>query len=162
MIQAINVTTASFAVEKQFVQKENNIPWYSRKIENQILLRDKYLKLYLANATSANKLRYTASRNYTNRLIKSEEYNFYNKKFESKVKQPRWFYRELKNLSGRNETKDEVRIIELEHSVVVPQDNLADFFNQGFASQGEPVSRSKSAMSVKEFQSKRTLNNMYL
>ena len=38
---AINVTTVSFTVEKQFVRKENNIPWCSKKIKNQILLRDK-------------------------------------------------------------------------------------------------------------------------
>ena len=93
LTQAINETTVSFTVEKQFVQKENNIPWYSKKIENQILLRDKYLKQYLANPTSVNKLRYTASRNYTNRLIKSEKYK------------PRLFYRELNKLSGRNVTK---------------------------------------------------------
>ena len=91
LIQAINETTASFTVEKQFVQTENNIPWYSKKIRSQILLRDNYLKQYLANPTSANKLRYTASRNYTNRLIKSEKYNFYNRKLESKMKQPRRF-----------------------------------------------------------------------
>ena len=41
LTQAINETTVSFTVEKQFVQKENNIPWYSKKIKNQILLRDK-------------------------------------------------------------------------------------------------------------------------
>ena len=44
LTQAINETTASFAVETQFVQKENNIPWYGKKIKNQTLLRDKYLK----------------------------------------------------------------------------------------------------------------------
>ena len=84
-------TTVSFTVEKQFVQKENKIPWYGKKIKNQILLRDKYLKQNFANPTSANKLRYTASRNYTKRLIKSKNYNFYNRKFESKMKQPRGF-----------------------------------------------------------------------
>ena len=98
LTQAINGTTVSFTVEKQFVQKENNLPWYSKKIKNQILLRDKYLKQYLANPTSANKLRYAASRNYTNRLIKSEKYNFYNRKFESKMKQTRRFYWELNKL----------------------------------------------------------------
>ena len=149
--QAINETTVSFTVENNFVQKENNIPWYSRKIENQILLRDKYLKQCLANPTSANKLRYTASKNYTNRLIKTEKYNFYNRKFESKMKKPRRFYRDINSLSGRNVTKDEVRIIEPEDNVVVREDNLADFFNQRFASQAERVSRSISAMSVEEF-----------
>ena len=162
LTQAINETTASYTVEKQFVQKENNIYWYSKNIKNQILLRDKYLKQYLANPTSANKLRYTASRNYTSRLIKNEKYNFYNRKFESKMEQPRRFYRELNKISGRNETKDEVCIIEPEHNVVVREDNLADFLNQRFASQGERVSRSISAMSVEEFQSERTLNSMYL
>ena len=162
LTQAINETTVSFSVEKQFVEKENNLPWYSKKIKNQILLRDKYLTQYLANPTSANKLRYTAWRNYTNRLIKSEKYNLYNRKFESKVKQPRRFYRELKKLSGRNVTKDEVRIIEPEDNVVVREDNLAGFFNQRFASQGERVSRSISALLVEEFQSERTLNSMYL
>ena len=63
LTQAINETTVSFTVEKQFVQKENNIPRYSKKMKNQILLREKCLKQYLANPTSANKLRYTASRN---------------------------------------------------------------------------------------------------
>ena len=161
LTQAINKTTVSFTVEKQFVQKENNIPRYSKNIKNQILLRDNYLKQWLANPTSANKLRYTASRNYTSRLI-SEKYNFYNRKFESKMKQPRRFYSELNKLSGRNETKDEVRIIEPEHNVVVREDNLANFFNQRFASQGERVSRSIYAMSVEQFQSERTLNSMYL
>ena len=94
LTQAINETTVSFTVEKQFVRNDNNIPWYSKKIKNQTLLRDKYLKHYPANPTSANKLRYTASRNYTNRLIKSEKYNFYNRKFETKMKQARRFYRE--------------------------------------------------------------------
>ena len=61
---------------------------------------------------------------------------FYNRKFEGKIKRPRRFYRESNKLSGRNVTKDEVRIIELEHNVVVPEENLADFFNQRFASQG--------------------------
>ena len=89
----INETTVSFTVEKQLVLKENKIPWYSKKIKNQILLRDKYLKQYLANPTSAKKLRFTASRINTNRLIKSEKYNFYNRKFESKTKQPRRLYR---------------------------------------------------------------------
>ena len=158
----INETTVSFTVEMQFVQKENNIPSYTKKIKNQILLRDKYLQQYLANPTSANKLSFTASRNYTNRLRKSEKYYFYNRKFESKMKQPRRFYRELSKLSGRNVTNDEVRIIEPEHNVVVREDNVADFFNQRFASQGERVPRSISAMSVEEFQSKRTLNSMYL
>ena len=102
LTQAINETTVSFTVEKQFVQKENNIPWYSKKIKNHILLRDKYLKQYLANPTSANKLKYTASRNYTSLLIKSEKCNFYNRKFESKMKQPGRFYRELNILSGRS------------------------------------------------------------
>ena len=162
LTQAIKETTASFNVQKQFVQKENKIPWYCKKIKNQILLRDKYLMQYLANPTSANKLRYTASRNYTNRLIKSEKYNFHNRKFESKMKQPRRFYRELNKLSGRNVTKDEVRIIEPEHNVVVREDNLADLFNQIFSSQGGRVSRSISAMSVEEFQSERTLKSMYL
>ena len=162
LTQAINETTVSFNVEKQFVQKQSNIPWYSKKIKNQILLHDKNLKQYLANPTSANKLRYTASRNYTNRFIKSEKNNFYNRKFESDMKHSRWFYRELNNSSGRNETKDEVRIIEPEHNVVVREDNLRDFFNQRFASQGERVSRSISAMSVEEFQSERTLNSMYI
>ena len=78
------------------------------------------------------------------------------------MKQPRRFYRELNKLSGRNVTKDEVRIIEPEHNVVVWEDNRADFLNQRFASQGERVSRSISAMSVEEFQSERTLNSMYL
>ena len=78
------------------------------------------------------------------------------------MKQPRQFYRELKKLSGRNVTKDEVRIIEPEHNVVIREDNLADFFNQRFASQGERDSRSISAMSVEEFKSERTLNSMYL
>ena len=78
------------------------------------------------------------------------------------MKQLRWFYRELNKLSGRNVTKDEVRIIEPEHNVVVREDDRADFFNQRFASQGERVSRSSSAMSVEEFQSERTLNSMYL
>ena len=159
LTQEINETTVSFTVEKQFVQKENNIPWYSRKIKNQILLRDKYLKQYLANPTSANKLRYTASRNYTICLIKSD---FYNRKFESNMKQPRRFYSELNKLSGRNVTKDEVRIIEPEHNVVVREDNLADFFIQRFASQGERVSRTISSISVEKFQSERTLNGMYL
>ena len=140
LTQAINEDTFSFTVEKQFVQKEDNIPWYSKKIKNQILLRDKYLKRYLANPTSVNKLRYTASRNYTNRLIESEKYNFYNRKFESKMEQPRRFYRELNKLSGRNVTKDEVRILEPEHNVVVWEDNLADFFIQRFASQGSSKS----------------------
>ena len=162
LTQAINETTVSFTVEKEFVQNENNIPWYSKKIKNQILLRDKYLKQYLANPTSANKLRYTASRNYTNRLIKSEKFNFYNTKFESKMKQPGRFYRDLNKLSGRNVTKDEVRIIEPEHNVVVREDNLSDFFNQRFASQGERVSGTITAMSIEEFQSERTLNSMYL
>ena len=72
LTQAINKTTVRFTVEKQFVQKENGIPWYGKKIKNQFLLRDKYLKQYLANPTSANKLRYTASRNYLTRLIKNE------------------------------------------------------------------------------------------
>ena len=162
LTQAINETTASFTVEKQFVQRENNIPWYSQKIKNKILLRDKYLKQYLANPTSVNKLRYTASRKFTSRLIKSEKYKFYNRKFESKMKQPRRFYREINKLSGRNETKVEVRIIEPEHNVVVGEDNLADFFNQKFASQSERISRSISAMSVEEFQSERILNSLYL
>ena len=162
LTQAIKETTVSFTVEKQFVLKDKNKPWYSEKIKNQFLLRDKYLKQYLANPTSVNRLRYTASRNYTNRLIKSEKYNFYNRKFESKMKQPRRFYREVNKLSERNVTKDEVRIIEPEHNVVVPEDNLADFFNQRFASQGERVSRSISAMWVEKFQSERTLNSMYL
>ena len=152
LTQAINDTTVSFTVEKQFVQKENNIPWYSQRIKNQILLPDKYLKQYLANPTSANKLRYTASRNYTNRLMKSEKYHFSNRKFESKMKQPKRFYRELNKLSGRSVTKDEVRIIEPEHNVVFREDNLVDFFNERFASQGERVSRSISAMSVEEMQ----------
>ena len=69
LTHAINETTVSFTVEKQFVQKENIVPWYSKKIKNQILLRDTYVKQYLPNTTSANKLRYTASRNYTNCLI---------------------------------------------------------------------------------------------
>ena len=43
------------------------------------------------------------------------------------MKKPRRFYREINNLSGRNVTKDEVRIIEPEHNVVVREDNLADF-----------------------------------
>ena len=73
LTQAINETTVSFTVQKQFIQKGNNIPWYSKKIKNQIFLRDKYLMQYLANSTSVNKLRYTASRNYTNRLIKREK-----------------------------------------------------------------------------------------
>ena len=162
LTHALNEITASFTVEKQFVQRENNILWYSEKIKNQILLRDKYLKQYLANPTSANKLRYTASRNYTHRLIKSEKYNFYSRKFESKMKQPKRFYRELNILSGRSETKDEVRIFEPKHNVVVREGNLADFFNQRFASQAESVSRSISAMLVDEFQSERTLNSMYL
>ena len=163
LTEAINEATVSFTVEKQFVQKENNMPWYSKKIKNQILLCEKHLKQYLANPTSANKLRYAGSRNCTNRLIQSEKYNFYNRKFESKMKQPRRFFRELYKLSGRNVTKDEVRIIEPEHNVVVREDNLADFFNQRFASQGERVSRSISAMSVEEFQSERTtLNSTYL
>ena len=115
LTQAINETTVSFTIEKQFVRKENNLPWYSKMIKNQILLRDKYLKQYLANPTSANKLRYTASRNYTNRLIKIEKYNFHNRMFESKMKQPRRFYRELNKLSGSIETNDEFRIIEPEH-----------------------------------------------
>ena len=63
LTQAINETTVSFTVEKQFLQKENNIPWYTKKIIYQILIRDKDLKQHLANPTSANKLRYTASRN---------------------------------------------------------------------------------------------------
>ena len=96
LTQAINEITVSFTVEKQFVQNENNVLWYSKKIKNQILLRDKYMKQYLANPTSAKKLRYTASRNYTNRLIKSKKYNFYNRKFESKMKQPRRFHRQNK------------------------------------------------------------------
>ena len=78
------------------------------------------------------------------------------------MKQPRQFCWELNELSGRNVTKDEVRIIEPEHNVVVREDNLADFFNQRYASQGERVSRSISAMSVEKFQSERTLNSMYL
>ena len=78
------------------------------------------------------------------------------------MKEPGRFYRELNKLSGRNVTKDEVRIIEPEHNVVVREDNLADFFNQRFASQGERVSRSISAMSVEEFQSEPTLKSMYL
>ena len=78
------------------------------------------------------------------------------------MKQPRWFYRELDKLSGRNVTKDGVRIIEPEHNVVVWEDNLEDFFNQRFASQCERVSRSISAMSVEEFRSERTLNSMYI
>ena len=52
------------------------------------------------------------------------------------MKQPSWFYGELNRLPGRNETKDEVRIIESEHNVVVREHNLADFLNQRFASQG--------------------------
>ena len=44
LTQAINDTTLSFIVEKQLVQKQNNLFWYSKKIKNQILLRDKYLK----------------------------------------------------------------------------------------------------------------------
>ena len=76
------------------------------------------------------------------------------------MEQPRRFYRASKQLSGRNVTKDEVRILEPEHNVVVREDNLADFFNQRFTSQGERVSRSISAMSVEEFQSQRTLNSM--
>ena len=75
---------------------------------------------------------------------------------------PRRFYRELNKLSGSNVTKDEVRIIELEHNIVVREDNPADFFNQRFVSQGERVSRSISAMSVEELQSERTLKSMYL
>ena len=78
------------------------------------------------------------------------------------MKQPRRFYREINVLSGRNETKDEVRIIEPEHNAVVREDNLTDFFNQRFASQGERVTRSTSAMSIEEFQSERTLKSMYL
>ena len=78
------------------------------------------------------------------------------------MKQPRRFYRELNKLSGRNVTKDEVRIIEPEHNVVNREDSLADFFNQSIASQGERVYRSISAMSVEKFQSERTLNSMYL
>ena len=78
------------------------------------------------------------------------------------MKQRRRFYRELNKLSGRNVTKDDVRIIEPEHNVVVREDNLADFFNQRFASDGQRVSRSVSAMSVEEFQSERTLKSMYL
>ena len=162
LTQAINETTASFTVEKHFVQKENNIPWYSKKTKNQTLLRDKYLKQYLANPTSANKLRYTASMNYRNRLVKSEKYTFYNRKFESKMKQPSRFYREISKLCGRNETKDDVRNIEPENNVVVREDNLEDFFDRRFASQGERVSRSISAMSVEEIQSERDLNSMYL
>ena len=65
-------------------------------------------------------------------------------------------------LLGRNVTKDEVRIIEPEHNVVVREDTLADFFNQRFASQDKRVSRSISAMSVEELQSERTLNSMCL
>ena len=78
------------------------------------------------------------------------------------MKQPRRFYRELNILSGRNETKDEVRIIEPQHNVVVREESLADFLYQRFASQGELVSRSIFAMSVKEIQSERTLNSMYI
>ena len=162
LTQAITETTVSFTVEELFVQKGNNLPWYRKKNKNQILIRDKYLNQNLANPTSANKLRYTASRSYTNRWIKSEKYNFYNRKFESKMKQPKRFYRELNKLSGRNVTKDEVRILEPEHNKVVREDNLADFFNQRFASQGERVFRSISAMSVEEFQSERTLKSMFL
>ena len=69
---------------------------------------------------------------------------------------------ELNKLSGRNVTNDEVRIIEPERKLVVRENNLADFFNQRFASQGERVSRSISAMSVGEFHSERTLNSMCL
>ena len=101
--------------------------WYSKKIKIQILLRDKYLKQNLANPTLANKLRYTDSRNYANRFIKKEKYNSYNRKTESKIKQPRRFHRELNKLSGRNVTKDEVRIIEPQHNVVVRADTLAEF-----------------------------------
>ena len=78
------------------------------------------------------------------------------------MKQPRRFYRELNKLCGRNITKDEVRIFEPDHNVVVREDNLAEFLNQRFASQSEPFSRSMSAMSLEEFQSERTLNSMYL
>ena len=67
------------------------------------------------------------------------------------MKLPRRFYRDINKLSGRNVTKDEVRILEPEHNVVVREDNLADFLNQRFASQGERVSRSISAMSVEEY-----------
>ena len=78
------------------------------------------------------------------------------------MKQHRRFYRELNELSGRSKTKDEVRIIEPEHNVVVREDDLTDFFNQRFASQGERVSRSISARLVEEFQSERSLNSMFL
>ena len=78
------------------------------------------------------------------------------------MKQPRWFYREFNKLSGRNVTKDEVRTIGPKHNVVVREKNLAYFFNQRFASQGERVSRSISAMSVEEVQSERTLKSLYL
>ena len=128
LTQAINETTFSFTVEKRLVQKENNIPWYSKNIKNQILPRDNYLKQYLVNPTSANKLRYTASKIYTNRLIKSEKNNFYNRKFESQMKQPRRFYREIFKLSGRNVNRDEVRIIERDYNVVVREDIQGDFF----------------------------------
>ena len=93
--------------------------------------------------------------------MKSEKYKFSNKKFLSKMKQHWRFYRYLIKLSGRNVTKDEVLIIEPEHNVVVREDNVADFFNQRFASQGERVSRSIYAMSVEEIQSEPTLNSMY-
>ena len=46
------------------------------------------------------------------------------------------------------------------NTVVVREDNLADFFIQRFAPQG--VSRSISARSVEEIQSERTLDSMYL
>ena len=77
------------------------------------------------------------------------------------MKQRRRFYRELNKLSGRNVTKVEVRIIEPEQNVVVREDNLAAFFIQIFAPQGERVSRSISAMSVEFFQSERTLKSLY-
>ena len=64
------------------------------------------------------------------------------------MKQLMQFYSELNNLPGKNETKDEVRIIEPEQNLVAREGNLADFLNQRFASQDERFSRSKSAMSV--------------
>ena len=135
-IEILTSTIELFSVTKEIKERSAVNPWINNSIKNAVAKKFKRYKDYLKIPSPKNEELFKKSRANVKKLIRNCKKQYYSEKLEKCIKNPRKFYRELNNITGRFKTKQRFLLKDGGNDVTEPTD-IANLFNHAFVSIGE-------------------------
>ena len=138
----VDVLDKHAPVRVKRLRKGGNIPWVSREVKKKLFKRDALKRKAIKTNKEEDWRLYKSSRNVANTALRSAKRDYYANKFTNNKQNPKYAWRTINDILGRNRKQTTINEIKLPGKTVTSTDELVDIFNDHFSNIGPKLAES--------------------